>query len=330
LKATGAAQAARRHRIHPSEVASMDLATKIKGLLKEADIYRTQGLFTEARDNYRSVIEMVRAHPQVKNREKLLDGLALKLGAVEAQIDKVESAPLNPQLSDDTQGLIKKLFGFSQAADEDNAALDGAIALTKFGQYPRALAEFEALLERESVRLVAAKNILRCHLATEDLEAATDQYGRWLEDPRFGPDMMVKIRAFLETLLDQKDVHIVLPEPTVVGPSAPSLMVEVEEPEEDDVLDISAVRFEVPHGPQKGQSIEYEVSFQSGNVISILINERDKPLVQALRLGDTIADVELTSAVAIFNGTATVMTKNQIKVGPRKGCFSIDLKIKNE
>jgi hypothetical protein len=179
------------------------------------------------------------------------------------------------------------------------------------------------------VRLVAAKNILRCHLAADDLAAATDQYGRWLKDARFEAEVLGKIRSFLVNLLSQRNADIPLPEPIESGQPTATLMVDIDEPDEDEVLDISAVRFMIPRGAREGKFADYEVSFQAGNIISILIAERDKIVIEALQMGETIADVELTSAVAIFNGTAKVLAKNQIKVGPRKGCFSIDLQIKN-
>lgn len=307
----------------------MDLAQKIKSLLKGADIYREQGLLIEARENYRNARQLIEAHPQIKNRDKLLQGLAAKLDSLDQQIHTVENAPITHEVSEDTQALIKRLFAFSPDQDEDSAALDGAIALTKFGQYGRAMKEFEALLDRESVRLVAAKNMLRCHLATDAVDNATAQYAGWLDDPRFDPDSLVKIRSFLQMLLRKKQVEVTLPEPAPVDEEAPLIELPIEEPADDEVLDISAVTFQVATGPRKGNPLKYEVSFQSGNVISILIAAKEKDVVEALKVGDVLADVELTSPVAIFNGTAQIMEKNQIKVGPRQGCFSVDLKIKN-
>ena len=307
----------------------MDLATKIKSLLKGAEIYRSQGLLIEARENYNSARKLIVAHPQIKNRDALLNGLDIKLDGLDIQIHKVENAPLTPEISAESQTLIKKLFSFSQKADPSSDALDGAIALIKFGQYARAIEEFEALLDNESVRLVAAKNILRCHLTADDVEAATRQYGNWLSDPRFGPDLIGKLRAFLEMLLRKKEIQVHLPEAGAAAPESPLIKLPIEEPSDDEVLDINAVSFQMPNGARKDQRFNYEVSFQSGNVISILIEERDKDLIEDLHVGETLEDVELTSPIAIFNGTAKIMEINQVKAGPRKGCFSIDLKIKN-
>ena len=306
----------------------MDLAAKIKSLLKGAEVYRTQGLLTEAREQYRSASKLIAAHPQIKNRDTLLQGLEAKLNSLEAEILKVENTPLTPEISAENQTLIKRLFSFGEAEDPENAALEGAIALIKFGQYNRAIEEFEALLDRDSIRFVAAKNILRCGLNTEDPETAVRQYGVWISDPRFDPEIMGKLKTFLENLLTKKGISAKLPD----AGRAPTLgvtLIEVgeEEPEEDEVIDITAVSLQVEGKDKKKRRLEYEVSFQSGNLISILLSEREKEVYEVFRVGETIDSVELTSPMAIFKGTAKIMEKNQIKVGPRKGCFSVGLKI---
>lgn len=304
----------------------MDLASKIKGILKQADIYATQGLFVEARDSYGSVIELLQAQPRVKDKEKLIKSLEAKVEAMAARILKVECAEPPPVLSPEVQTLIKRLFSFSQSDDPDHIALDEAVALTRFGQYASAVTEFETLLNRPAVRLSAAKSILRCHLAVDDLPAATEQYSRWLEDPRFDPELQVRLHGFLQSLLEQKGAGADLPEPANILQSDMLPTLQIEAP--DEVLDINAVRLQIPEGPSKGLYVDYDVSFQSGNVISILISEVDAEVLKTLQLGEILANVELTAAVAIFKGSAKVMAKNRIKVGPRSGYFNVDLKIR--
>jgi tetratricopeptide (TPR) repeat protein len=304
----------------------MDLASKIKGILKQAEIYSTQGLFVEARDNYRSVIELLQTQPRVKDKEKLIHGLEAKVEAMEGRIRKVEGAAPPPVLSPEIQALIKRLFSFSQSEDPDHIALDEAVALTKFGQYASAMDEFEILLNRPQVRLSAAKNILRCHLAAQNIPAATDQYRRWLDDPRFDPELQAKLHGFLQALLEQKGEGADLPDPPNLLQSEMMPTLQIEAP--DDVLDINAVRIQIPEGPSKGLYVDYDVSFQSGNVISILIPEVDTEVLKVLQLGEIISNVELTAAVAIFKGSAKVMAKNRIKIGPRSGYFNVDLKIR--
>jgi tetratricopeptide (TPR) repeat protein len=303
----------------------MDLAAKIKKMLKQAEIYSTQGLSEEARDNYRNIIELLQRQPRVKDKEKLIRKLSAKVAEMESRMRKVEGATPLPALSAEIQALIKQLFSFSRSNDPDHIALDGAVALTKFGQYTSAMADFEVLLNRPPVRLSAAKNILRCHLAAEDIPAAVDQYRRWIDDPRFDTELHAKLYAFLQSLMEQKGESVHLPEPSNIFKSEMLPSPQIEAPEE--VLDINAVRIRVPEGPSKGLFFDYDVSFQSGNVISILISEKDAEVLKVIQRGEILSDVELTAAVAIFKGAAKVMAKNRIRVGPRSGYFNVDLKI---
>lgn len=304
----------------------MDLASKIKEILKQAEIYAAQGLFVEARDNYRGVIDLLQAQPRVKDREKILKSLNAKVEAMKARIRKVEGAAPPPVLSPEVQALIKKLFSFSLSDDPDHVALDGAVALTKFGQYGSAIGEFEDLLGRPTVRLAAAKNILRCHLAADEIPAATEKYRGWIGDPRFDSELLGKLHAFLQSLLEQKGSAVELPEPPRILQSEMLPTLQVEAP--DEVLDINGVRIQISEGPSKGLYVDYDVSFQSGNVISILVSEQDAEVLNILQLGEILSNVELTAAVAIFKGSAKVMAKNRIKVGPRSGFFNVDLKIR--
>ena len=137
----------------------------IKQLLQEAELYQGQGLLNEARSKYDEVAELIRNNPKIKNKEKLLAGVAKKINMLEVDTQKVAKGPSSPELSSRAQDLIQKLFSFSKEESEEEAALEGALALAKFGQFERALAEFNKLLSIEAHRAVAAKNILRCHIA---------------------------------------------------------------------------------------------------------------------------------------------------------------------
>ncbi len=305
----------------------MDLATKLKSLIKSAEVYQTQGLFSEARQHYGKAREMIAALPQIKNQDVLLRNLDQKLNRLDTQIKRIERAPLTPEISPESQTLIKRLFSFSASESPENAALQGALALVQFGQYNRAIREFEALLDSPGIRFAAAKNILRCALNTDDPRSAVKHYQQWIGGRRFDAEMMGKLKRFLENLLPQKGIAADLAEPEQATLGITLIELPQEVPEEEEVIDITAVSFDFVGRDRKKQRLEYEVSFQSRNLISILLTEREKEVFEALQLGETIGEVELTSPIAIFKGTAKIMEKNQIKVGPRKGCFSVGLKI---
>ncbi len=305
----------------------MDLAAKLKSLIKSADVYQSQGLLSEARQHYQHARRLIDAHPQVKNRAALLQHLDVRISRLDARLRTLEKSPLTPEVAPQDQALIQRLFSFGDAENPEQAALQGILALVQFGQYSRAIQQFSVLLDRPAIRFVAAKNILRCGLNGDDPQTAVRQYGQWLADPRFDPEMLGKLKRFLENLLPQKGISATLPDPDHATLGITLVEMSADNPADQDVIDITAVSFQITGRDRKVRRLEYEVSFQSGNLISILIDEREKEVFEALRLGETLAEVELTSPMAIFKGTAKIMEKNQIKVGPRKGCFSVGLKI---
>jgi tetratricopeptide (TPR) repeat protein len=144
----------------------MDVGTKIKGLLKEAELYRGQGLLSEAKGKLTQAADIIQSISNLKNKENLLGGINTKIKAVDMEIARVESADTTPVIEAETQKLIKRLFTFSQKEDADALTLEGAITLTRFGQYDKAIEEFTELLQKESIRLAAAKKhhpLPHCH-----------------------------------------------------------------------------------------------------------------------------------------------------------------------
>jgi tetratricopeptide (TPR) repeat protein len=319
----------------------MNVIEKIKALLKEAELYHSMGLLNEAMGKYQNASALIQSNAQLKSRTNLVDGISKKIRALEKDIRKVAEASDSPEVSEKVQDLIKKLFTFSAGDDHDTAALDGAMALAKFGQHERALLEFNELLKKDSVRVVAAKNIIRCHLTHTSADAAVDQYERWISSDIFRPGELNKLRIFLEGLLKKEGIDkqvpgaeapLVTQEPTIAAPEIKEpkiegLKLEVNEVRDDEVIDINSVGITLADGPKKGQMVELTVSFQSGNVISLLISHADKDLIKLFNQGDTLKDVQFYSPIAMFEGSAIVSAKNQIESGPRRGDYSIDLKV---
>ena len=133
----------------------MNVAVKIKTLLQEAELYRSQGLLKESIGKYRAAADILQKVDKIKNRDAYLDGIARKIRAVEKELDAFLNAPVTPEMTATVQVLIKEKFAF--AKDDESRPLEGAIALAKFGQYSRALEELRSLLSNESVKVAAAK-----------------------------------------------------------------------------------------------------------------------------------------------------------------------------
>jgi hypothetical protein len=291
----------------------------IKSLAKEAEIYRGQGLFVASREKYLNILQFIKEHKMLYNDKKLVNAVRKKITNLEKDVAGIHQETAAPELSQEVQGLIKKLFSFSK--NQGAAAMEGAVALAKFGQYEAALAEFHRLLEHGTLPLMAAKNILRCHLALSSPSAAINQFRQWVSGDLLSEEYLKQTRAFLTNILEKKGIKSKLPE--VVQASS----VADRSDEQEEVLDISSVRVQLENGPDKGTVVEFDVSFQSGNIISVIVSARQKDLADNFSLGIRLLDIQFYSPIAIFRGSGIVSGKTKIKSGPKRGDYMLDIKI---
>jgi tetratricopeptide (TPR) repeat protein len=298
----------------------MGIKESIKKLLQEADLYKKHGLLDEARGKYTEAAILVRENDRIQNKEKILKGIANKIRLLESAGKRVKKGPQSPELSEKAQDLIKKLFSFSKTDSEEEALLEGAIALAKFGQFERALGEFKKLIDKESHRVVAAKNVLRCHIQLGSEDTAADQYEEWARNEHFPPAQLEKIRLFLVEIMKSKGIQRDL---------APIPMEEetVQETEEEEFIDISSIGIYFNDGPAKGKVVEFDVNFQSGNMLSLIVSKNDAKTIERIKEGDALKDLQFYSPIAMFNGSGVVSAKSEIKSGPKQGDFCLDIKI---
>ncbi len=302
----------------------MDISLQIKSLLSQAELYRSQGLFTEAKEKYNDASAMIHKIERLKNKEGLLKAISSKIQSLEEKTEKVETGPSSPELSEKGQNLIKNLFGEND--------LEKAVALAKFGQFERAIVELESLLKDDVFRVDAGKNIIRCKMAIASTDDAIDQYHQWLSGDLFTSSQLEYIRAYLQPLLDRKGVDTQLPIPdgqTVMDDGAgASGGIEFEMPEpEEELLDITSIGITFTSGTHKGKMVEFDVNFQSGGMLSLIISKNDKGLIEDLKEGDDLDDIQFYSPIAMFKGTAVVANKTQINTGPKQGDFCLDIKV---
>ncbi len=311
----------------------MNVAVRIKTLLQEAELYRSQGLLTEAIGKYRAAADILKKVDKVKNRDAYLAGIARKIRAIEKELDAFLNAPAAPEMTETVQDLIKEKFAFGK--DPESRPLEGAIALAKFGQYGRALAEFRSLLSKESVKAASAKNIIRCHISLESFDEGIEEFRRWEDDSLFSPSQLENLRIFFQGLLDKRRI-----EKTVELASSGAEAVEEIEPaefdlqidqgtagQEEELLDISSIGVLMEDGPQAGERVEFDVSFQSGKEISLLIPSREKGMIEHLRVGTKLNDIEFYSPFAMFQGAGIVTSNTKIATGPKRGDFSLDIRV---
>jgi len=298
----------------------MGIKETIQKLLKEAELYKKQGLLDEAKDKYDQAEKKIREHDKIQNKEKILAGIAKKIDLLKSDTQRVERGPSSPELSEKAQDLIQKLFSFSKTDSKEEAVLEGAIALAKFGQFERALGEFKKLIDTESHRVVAAKNVLRCHIQLDSEEAAADQYEAWATEGNFPPNQLGKVRLFLSDILNNKGIQRELSSVSVQEEA-------VQEAEEEEFIDISSIGIYFSSGPAKGKVVEFDVNFQSANMLSLIISKKDAGTIEVLNVDDSLNDLQFFSPIAMFNGSGIITAKSQIKSGPKQGDFCLDIKI---
>lgn len=294
---------------------------QIKTLLKEAELYGKQGLLVQARDKYLKIQDMVRADSRLSELKELVSAVEKKISEVEDQLTAVDKAPVAPQLPEEVQDLIKKQFAFS--GDKKKAAFEGAMALAKFGQYEKALVEFENLLEKGIMPRIAAKNILTLYITYDTPEKAIKQFDDWINKKTLSLKELRYIRDILDESLKNKGIEVELPK---LGPSAPKKK-EAKKADEDDVLYISSVSVEIQEGPRRGDMVEFDVTVQSGKNISVIISKQDKEILDSFEVGIRLPDIQCYSPIGLFRGNGVVLGKNVIKDGPKRGDWVLDITV---
>ena len=296
----------------------------LKALVKEAEIYRKQGLLDQAGTKYREILAFVEGHDRFSKDKKLLDAVNQKIRTVEDALSEVDAAEQKPQLSDDMQYLIRKLFAFSRSKEQ--AEIEGAIALAKFGQYEKAVVEFQRLIQEGIMPVQAAMNLIRCHMTLSAPDEAVKQFRIWVSRDIFSRGDLKYLRKFLEGALNRRGIQADLPriEEPVQAKKKPTKR---EEEEEAEILALSSVNIPLPAGPRKGESVEFEVTFQSGNAISIILSSKQKDLKEVFEQGTELTDIQCFSSMGVFNGNGTVSGKSLISSGPKRGDFAVDITI---
>jgi len=307
----------------------MDTKQKVENLQKTGKLYQEQGLYNEALKAYESALGLITSDEKIPNKDEMASDLRQKINDLTSAAEHIETAPTTQELSDDVQNLIKNLFSFSEKKDPDTKALTEAVTLAKFGQTERAVEELTTLLEKPAVRAVAAKNILRCHILASAYDKALAAFENWTSEKKFTVEEMEGIRSLLEHQLIKKGIQRPLPKVTLVEPNgAAAEGPDGEKPK--DMLDIGSVLINFDQGPLEGKPIEFDVNFQTGNTVSLLIESKEKKLLDALSVGFKLRDVQFRSSVAIFRSSGVVSAKIMIHEGPKKGDYHMDIKVQDD
>lgn len=301
----------------------MDIKKHIQTLFLETEVYRSHALFVEAKNKHTDLVKLIRQSDQLKNKKELIAALSKRMQHLEIEARKFEEAGASTQMSRKSRDLVKKLFSSSKEEGSDAAEHEGAKALLVFGQYESALSEFNKLIKRDAVRVDAAKNIIRCHIGLSSLDNAVTQYQQWSSNGQFPSEDLEKIRSFLQDALNNWGIYKDLPKPKE------TTNVKDHSVEEEDIIEILSVKIPLDVESQKGKIIKLDVSFQKGIMLNIIIPSTSRALIDNLKIGLKLNDVQFYSAAVIFKGSCLVSAKKQIKSGPKKGDYILVMKILN-
>ena len=295
---------------------------KVKTLLKEAVVYRNQGLYAQAREKFCSALEIMNQNDVLRNNTTLISAVEQKVREVDAILGDIDQDVGAPELSEDIQELIKKSFAFSK--DKEAAAIEGAMALAKFGQFEKALEEFNEILEYATLPVMIAKNIIRCHLTASSPEAAVEQFTAWSEGDRFTREEIHHLREFLRGTLESRDLDLAIPGGDEVQENPPGGA----EPEEDEEeMDISSVNLRLEGAPESERREGFPVELQSGSTISIIVPASDKELIRLFKHGLRLPEIQCFSPIGFFPGSGTVTGKTKVLEGPNQGSFMVDIRL---
>lgn len=296
----------------------MSYQEHIRSLAKEAELYRTQGLFENSRQKYEQLLQFIE-QKQFHGYEGLADQVRNRIQTVDQTLIEIDQETDSEELAKDTQEMIKDLF--SVARTKEAARVEGALALAGFGQHERALREFEELLKEGILPVVAAKNILRCHMELSSPDKAVEQFTEWVSSSNVLSAQELKlIREFLKGLLKETDSSARLPHLDFTSEAGNTA-------EEEQ---ISSVNVQLRHGPRRGDNIEFKVTCQSGNTISVDIPERQRDVADAFRPGLRLPEMQCYSPIAVFKASGIVLRKTRFSRGKNRGNYMLDISIDDE
>lgn len=291
----------------------------VRSLVKQASVYRAQGLLAESRGKYQEILSFLGNRP-FQNIEKFTKAVRERLSDVKRDLAEIQSAPSTPDLSPQLQNLIKKLFTFSKT--KEVGAIEGAMALAKFGQYEEAVTELQRLLKEGILPTVTAKNILRCYLSLSLPQAAVAQFKEWMRNDTLSKEDLKYVRDFLVSALKNKGINEQVP------PLSGEIQRTVKS--QDDFLDISSIKIHFHDGKRHRYAVELDVVYQVGGLTSVVVSTADRALLDSLKLGKTLHDIQFYTPVTVFRGAGIVSRKSLIEKGPRKGNFLIDISLAEE
>ena len=295
----------------------------LQALLNEAELYQSQGLLVESKERFSQALDFMKEKGEPEEAKDLYRDIEARIANVEQELIEVSQEPERSDLSREEQDLIRNLFSFSQ--DEASAAMEGAVALAKFGQYDEALTEFKRLLREGTMPIMAAKNIIRCYLSISSIPAAIAEFEQWVSGKILSEEDLQQIRAFLQDVLDKEGIQMELPSLSDEDRRLEQASDKKNLPDrEKGPFDITTVIFEWEWGSDKIGPMEFSDPLQSGNNMSIVVSPQE---AKVFKPGKRLMNVQFYTPIAVFRSTVAIKGQTQIAQGPKQGHYRLDFAI---
>ena len=303
----------------------MSSKQEVQRLFREAEVYRSQGLLAEARAVLGRVEPVIRNAADLQDREALLETLGRAINTLEQEDRQVRELTQAPRVSAKAREMIKQLFSSAEGQGEGHEALAAAASLADFGQFDRALEEFEDLLGEENVRVAAAQGLLRCHLGLGDMDAAVACCRKWVSGGLFAPAQVEEIKSFLGGLLKAHGKDEKLED--LLKPGVPEGMRGVA----GELLEFSSLEITFEEDTLKSRTMEMPVGWQSGDRVRIRVTKDQEEILEQLRAGTRLNQVRcFAPPAALMNASARVISCRredgalnhcsvELQLGPKPG-----------
>lgn len=285
----------------------MQVKEKFQALVKEARLYSSQGLFDEARSCLEELARLVQTLEVLRNREAILADIQEKLAELDEKIAATSEKNEKRTFTTRESELVNTLLPDTEETPPE-MRLDKARLLARYGSYTAAITLFSVLLKKKEVRDEAAIGLITAMVKDEREKEAADLLRKWEQQGLLEEKSLARCRSLVPAMASG---------------------VEAFDDEEMELLPVSSVGIRLENVPENpGEQVELDVSFQSGNLVSLIISSKDRKLIEDLQVGLRLNDMRCYSPVAVFRGSGIVASKHQIDSGPKKGDWCLNIEIK--
>ena len=146
------------------------------------------------------------------------------------------------------------------------------------------------------------------------------QFQRWVSRRTFSMEELLYLKDFLASILKRQGVAADLP-----GLDEGYSKNGGKEERPEDIFEIFSIRVRIDNGRFKGETVDFDVTYQLGNTVSFIIRACEKELLDTFEQGVRLSEVQCYSPRSLFNASAVVSEKQKMKRGPKRGDYYYDL-----